>query len=39
MEGTYPLPEAQADRFLFKLRVPFPDQETLVEIAKRTAGI
>ncbi len=38
MEGTYPLPEAQADRFLFKLRVPFPDQETLVEIAKRTAG-
>ncbi len=37
-EGTYPLPEAQADRFLFKLRVPFPDQETLVEIAKRTAG-
>ena len=24
MEGTYPLPEAQLDRFLFKLRVPFP---------------
>jgi len=38
MEGTYPLPEAQADRFLFKLRVPFPDQATLVEIAKRTAA-
>lgn len=38
MEGTYPLPEAQADRFLFKLRVPFPDQETLVEISKRTSG-
>lgn len=38
MEGTYPLPEAQADRFLFKLKVPFPDQETLVEISRRTAG-
>lgn len=38
MEGTYPLPEAQADRFLFKLRVPFPDQATLVEISKRTSG-
>lgn len=38
MEGTYPLPEAQADRFLFKLRVPFPDQETLVEISKRTSS-
>lgn len=38
MEGTYPLPEAQADRFLFKLRVPFPDKATLVEISKRTAG-
>ncbi|MEO0416672.1 MAG: MoxR family ATPase [Verrucomicrobiota bacterium] len=38
MEGTYPLPEAQADRFLFKLQVPFPDKETLVEISKRTSG-
>ena len=38
MEGTYPLPEAQADRFLFKLRVPFPDQETLVEISRRTSA-
>jgi MoxR-like ATPase len=38
MEGTYPLPEAQADRFLFKLRVPFPDRETLVEISKRTSS-
>ena len=38
MEGTYPLPEAQADRFLFKLRVPFPDKDTLVEISRRTAG-
>lgn len=38
MEGTYPLPEAQADRFLFKLRVPFPDRETLMEISRRTSG-
>ncbi|GIX49020.1 MAG: ATPase [Candidatus Tectimicrobiota bacterium] len=27
-EGTYPLPEAQLDRFLFKLLVPYPDEET-----------
>lgn len=38
MEGTYPLPEAQADRFLFKIRVPFPDKETLMEISRRTSG-
>lgn len=38
MEGTYPLPEAQADRFLFKLRVPFPDRETLMEISRRTSA-
>jgi MoxR-like ATPase len=38
MEGTYPLPEAQADRFLFKLRVPFPDRATLVEISRRTSS-
>lgn len=38
MEGTYPLPEAQADRFLFKLRVPFPDRATLMEISRRTAS-
>jgi len=38
MEGTYPLPEAQADRFLFKLRVPFPDRETLIEISRRTSA-
>jgi MoxR-like ATPase len=38
MEGTYPLPEAQLDRFLFKIRVPFPDLESLVEISKRTTG-
>ena len=38
MEGTYPLPEAQLDRFLFKIRVPFPDLESLVEISKRTTS-
>lgn len=36
MEGTYPLPEAQLDRFLFKVMVPTPDENTLVEILTRT---
>ena len=36
MEGTYPLPEAQLDRFFFKLDVPFPSVDELVEIANRT---
>ena len=38
MEGTYPLPEAQLDRFLFKIRVPFPSLEGLHEIVNRTTG-
>ena len=38
MEGTYPLPEAQLDRFLFKLRVPFPELVDLQEIIDRTTG-
>ena len=38
LEGTYPLPEAQLDRFLFKVLVPFPSAEDLMEIAKRTTG-
>ena len=38
MEGTYPLPEAQLDRFLFKIDVPFPTADELVEIANRTTG-
>jgi MoxR-like ATPase len=38
MEGTYPLPEAQLDRFFFKLLVPFPGREDLVEISRRTTG-
>ncbi len=36
MEGTYPLPEAQLDRFLFKVLVPQPDEDTLVRIFDRT---
>ncbi len=38
MEGTYPLPEAQLDRFLFKLRVPFPHVDDLRGIIDRTTG-
>jgi MoxR-like ATPase len=38
MEGTYPLPEAQLDRFLFKVLVPFPSEEDLVSIMDRTTG-
>jgi MoxR-like ATPase len=38
MEGTYPLPEAQLDRFLFKLHVPFPTHAELHEILERTTG-
>ena len=36
MEGTYPLPEAQLDRFFFKVHVPFPSVDDLVEIMGRT---
>ncbi len=36
MEGTYPLPEAQLDRFFFKLRVEFPSSEALHTILDRT---
>ena len=35
-EGTYPLPEAQLDRFLFKVNVPFPTRAELSEIVDRT---
>jgi len=38
MEGTYPLPEAQLDRFLFKVLIPAPDEDTLVRILDRTTG-
>ncbi len=36
MEGTYPLPEAQLDRFFFKVNVAFPSTNELVEILART---
>jgi MoxR-like ATPase len=36
MEGTYPLPEAQLDRFFFKLHVPFPNRDELHSIIDRT---
>lgn len=38
MEGTYPLPEAQLDRFLFKIDVTFPSATDLNEILMRTTG-
>src|SRR6476620_7811734 len=38
MEGTYPLPEAQLDRFFFKLHVSFPKREELHTILDRTTG-
>jgi MoxR-like ATPase len=37
-EGTYPLPEAQLDRFLFKALVGFPPADDIVEILKRTTA-
>jgi len=39
MEGTYPLPEAQLDRFLFKLRVRYPAIEELNAIIDRTTQV
>ena len=39
MEGTYPLPEAQLDRFLFKLLVTSPTFEDLSTIVDRTTGV
>jgi MoxR-like ATPase len=38
MEGTYPLPEAQLDRFFFKIDVPFPTEDDLIQIMQRTTG-
>ncbi len=38
MEGTYPLPEAQLDRFLFKLKVDRPDAATLRRVLESTTG-
>ncbi len=36
MEGTYPLPEAQIDRFFFKLRINYPNQDELQKILDKT---
>jgi MoxR-like ATPase len=38
MEGTYPLPEAQLDRFFFKVNVDLPNVSEMVEILDRTTG-
>jgi MoxR-like ATPase len=38
MEGTYPLPEAQLDRFFVKLRVEYPSREAMHTILDRTTG-
>jgi MoxR-like ATPase len=38
MEGTYPLPEAQLDRFLLKVLVPSPSEDELTSILVRTTG-
>ncbi|MFW2381929.1 MAG: AAA family ATPase [Acidimicrobiales bacterium] len=38
MDGTYPLPEAQLDRFLTKVLVPFPSAAELVAVVERTTG-
>ncbi|MEO1525600.1 MAG: MoxR family ATPase [Planctomycetota bacterium] len=38
MEGTYPLPEAQLDRFVMKLMVPFPTTEEMETIMDRTTA-
>tara|TARA_R110002049_G_scaffold4601_4_gene31939 strand:- start:192946 stop:193959 length:1014 start_codon:yes stop_codon:yes gene_type:complete len=39
MEGTYPLPEAQLDRFLFKLLVPYPSTRDMESIMDRTTSV
>jgi MoxR-like ATPase len=38
-EGTYPLPEAQLDRFLVQIDVPYPDRDTEREILLATTGV
>jgi MoxR-like ATPase len=35
-EGTYPLPEAQLDRFMFNIQVDYPDEDEELEIVRRT---
>jgi MoxR-like ATPase len=38
MEGTYPLPEAQLDRFFFKLKVMYPSEDAMHQIVERTTA-
>ena len=38
MEGTYPLPEAQLDRFIFKLLIAYPSRSELIEVLRRTTS-
>jgi MoxR-like ATPase len=38
-EGTYPLPEAQVDRFMLKLKVPYPSKEEELEILNRMSAV
>jgi MoxR-like ATPase len=38
-EGTYPLPEAQLDRFLFDIRVSYPDEDVELAILRATTGV
>jgi len=38
LEGTYPLPEAQLDRFMFNIRVDYPSENEEIEIVKRTTA-
>ncbi len=37
-EGTYPLPEAQLDRFMFQINVPYPSEDDELEIVRRTTA-
>lgn len=37
-EGTYPLPEAQLDRFMFKIKIKYPTKDQEMEIVKSTTG-
>jgi MoxR-like ATPase len=39
LEGTYPLPEAQMDRFLFKLKIVYPTSDEMHEIMNRTTQV
>ncbi len=38
-EGTYPLPEAQKDRFMLKINMPWPEREDELDLARRMLGV